>query len=232
MTMPEDKRVLDVIRDIAEYIPLEKGGKISASQLLQRFLFEPERQQVMVQKLSGGERRRLFLLTILIANPNFLIFDEPTNDLDIATLRVLEDYLMQFPGCLLVVTHDRYFMDRITDHLFVFTGGGGVQDFNGTYGEYRTKYPGGWQSLEEKNIEAGQKAGLSKTGLTQEEQKELRKLEKQIATLEGKKQDLMEAFMEASTDVERLQRLTVELKETEQSLEAHEMRWMELMERN
>ena len=131
--LKEDKRVIDVVRDIADYIPLEKGFKISASQMLERFLFEPKHQQVYVSQLSGGERRRLHLLTILMANPNFLILDEPTNDLDIITLNVLEEFLLDFPGCLIVVSHDRYFMDKIVDHLFIFQGEGKIKDYNGNY---------------------------------------------------------------------------------------------------
>lgn len=132
-----DKRVIDVIRDIAEYIPLKKGLKLSAEALLERFLFPREQQQVYVSKLSGGEKRRLHLITVLIKNPNFLILDEPTNDLDILTLNVMEDYLMTFPGCLLIVSHDRYFMDKLVDHIFVMKGDGQIKDFNGTYSEYK-----------------------------------------------------------------------------------------------
>ena len=137
MLLSQDKRVIDVVRDIAEYIPLEKGQKLSARALLERFLFSPEKQQVYASQLSGGEKRRLYLLTVLMANPNFLILDEPTNDLDILTLNVLEEFLLQFPGCVVIVSHDRFFMDKIVDHLFVFEGNGVVTDFNGNYTQYR-----------------------------------------------------------------------------------------------
>ena len=135
--LKDDKRVIDVIRDIAEYIPLEKGQKLTAPQMLERFLFSRKQQQVFVSQLSGGERRRLYLLSILMTNPNFLILDEPTNDLDIITLNILEEFLLEFPGCVLIVTHDRYFMDKLVDHLFVFEGNGHIRDFNGDYTEYR-----------------------------------------------------------------------------------------------
>jgi ATP-binding cassette subfamily F protein uup len=135
--LADDRRVIDVIRDIADVIPLEKGKELTAAQLLEKFLFSRSQQQVYASQLSGGERRRLYLLTILMKNPNFLILDEPTNDLDVMTLQVLEDFLEDYPGCLIVVTHDRYFMDRLVDHLFVFEGNGKVRDFNGTHAEYR-----------------------------------------------------------------------------------------------
>jgi ATP-binding cassette subfamily F protein uup len=139
LKLTEDKRVIDVVKDIAEFIPLADGSKLSASGLLTKFLFPPDVQYGFVSKLSGGERRRLYLMTILIQNPNFLILDEPTNDLDIVTLSVLEDFLTSFQGCLMVVTHDRYFMDKMVDHLFVFEGAGVVRDFPGNYTEYRYK---------------------------------------------------------------------------------------------
>ncbi|MEM9823881.1 MAG: ABC-F family ATP-binding cassette domain-containing protein, partial [Bacteroidota bacterium] len=134
----EDKKVIDVVRDVAEYIPLEKGQKLTAINLLDRFLFSREQHQVQVAQLSGGERRRLYLLTVLMENPNFLILDEPTNDLDILTLNILEEFLMDFPGCLIVVSHDRYFMDKLVDHLFILEGKGRVKDYNGNYSDYRT----------------------------------------------------------------------------------------------
>ena len=137
MVFPEAHSIIDVIRDIAEYIPLENGSRLTAEQLLERFLFPRSQQRVKVSKLSGGERRRLYLLTVLITNPNFLILDEPTNDLDILTLNVLEDYLMEFNGCVLIVSHDRYMLDKVAEHLFVFKGQGEIKDYNGTYSEYR-----------------------------------------------------------------------------------------------
>jgi ATP-binding cassette subfamily F protein uup len=137
--LKEEKRVLDVVKDIAEFIPLADGSKLSASQLLTRFQFAPETQYAFVSKLSGGEKRRLYLMTILIKNPNFLILDEPTNDLDILTLGILEDFLAEFQGCILIVSHDRYFMDKLVDHVFVFEGDGIIRDFPGNYSDYRER---------------------------------------------------------------------------------------------
>lgn len=232
MLLPEDKRVIDVIRDIAEYIPLEKGAKITASQILQRFLFEPAQQQVYVSQLSGGEKRRLYLLTILMANPNFLILDEPTNDLDIATLRILEDYLEQFPGCLLIVTHDRYFMDRITDHLFIFSGNGFIKDFNGTYSEYRAADPALFLPPSDSSISNTEQTKVSFTNqLTQEEQKEIRRLEKQLSELEQKKNAIHGIFASGLNDVDEIQKLNVELKQIEILIQEKELRWIELNDR-
>jgi ATP-binding cassette subfamily F protein uup len=136
-SVKEEQKVIDVIKEYGDYIPLKKGRKISAQQLLERFLFDRKKQYDFVNKLSGGEKKRLYLCTVLIQNPNFLILDEPTNDLDIITLNVLESFLLDFPGCLIVVSHDRYFMDKIVDHLFVFKGDGVVNDFPGNYSDFR-----------------------------------------------------------------------------------------------
>src|SRR5690606_11389483 len=138
ITVKQGQKVIDVIREFGEYIPLKKGKQISAQQLLERFLFEGKKQYDFVEKLSGGERKRLYLCTVLIQNPNFLILDEPTNDLDIVTLNVLESFLLDFPGCLIVVSHDRYFMDKVVDHLFVFRGEGLIEDFPGNYSDFRS----------------------------------------------------------------------------------------------
>ena len=198
--LAEDKRVIDVVQDIAEYIPLEKGQKLSAAQLLERFLFSRTQQQVYVSQLSGGERRRLFLLTVLMQNPNFLILDEPTNDLDIVTLNVLEDFLMDFPGCLIVVSHDRFFMDKIVDHLFVFEGEGRIRDFNGDYSEYRElqkeleREQRRTERAEQQKTKAVEETQRGRPRLSQEERKEMNKLEKEIKRLETRKTEIMDAF--------------------------------------
>ena len=136
--LEKDQTIIEYIRDIAEFIPMDKGQKLTAEQLCERFMFDRKQQRVYISQLSGGERRRLYLLSVLMENPNFLILDEPTNDLDILTLNILENFLMEFPGCVIIVTHDRYFMDKIVEHLFVFQGEGKIKDFNGTYTEYRS----------------------------------------------------------------------------------------------
>jgi ATP-binding cassette subfamily F protein uup len=234
--LKENKRVIDVVQDIAEFIPLEKGQKLTAPQLLERFMFNRKQQQVYVSELSGGERRRLYLLTVLMANPNFLILDEPTNDLDIMTLNVLEDFLLDFPGCVLIVSHDRYFMDKIVEHLFVFEGNGQIRDFPGSYTRYR----------EVKKEEDREKARLAKeaeasksaapkpkskaTALSQEERKELKRLEKKILKLEEKKAELTGQFNDTSLSAEQITDLSKELSEVNDELETLELRWMELAE--
>ncbi len=237
INLSEDKRVIDVIQDIAEYIPLEKGQKLTATQLLERFLFNRKQQQVYASQLSGGEKRRLYLLTVLMENPNFLILDEPTNDLDIITLNVLEDFLLEFPGCVVIVTHDRYFMDKLVDHLFVFKGDGEIQDFNGDYTDYRQmiKEEEKEQRKEEREAllkeKAKQKAAEEqKPGLSQDEKKELKRLEKQIAKLEEKKAELSERFNSTDISPEQIEEWSKELSALNEELEEKEMRWMELAE--
>lgn len=231
----EDKRVIDVVQDIAEYIPLDKGQKLTAPQLLERFLFSRKQQQVYVSQLSGGERRRLYLLTVLMENPNFLILDEPTNDLDILTLNVLEDFLLEFPGCVIIVTHDRYFMDKLVDHLFVFKGDGIIKDFNGDYTDYREmiKVEEREQRKLEREEQLKQKAKEKATeakqpGLSQEEKKELKRLEKQIGKLEEKKAELSERFNSTAISPEQIEEWSKELSAVTEELEEKEMRWMEL----
>lgn len=231
----EDKRVIDVVQDIAEYIPLDKGQKLTAPQLLERFLFSRKQQQVYVSQLSGGERRRLYLLTVLMENPNFLILDEPTNDLDILTLNVLEDFLLEFPGCVIIVTHDRYFMDKLVDHLFVFKGDGIIKDFNGDYTDYREmiKVEEREQRKLEREEQLKQKAKEKATeakqpGLSQEEKKELKRLEKQIAKLEEKKAELSERFNSTAISPEQIEEWSKELSAVTEELEEKEIRWMEL----
>ncbi len=235
--LSEDKRVIDAVRDIAEVIPLEKGRELSAAQLLERFLFSRPQQQVYVSQLSGGERRRLYLLTVLMKNPNFLILDEPTNDLDVLTLQVLEDFLEDFPGCLVVVTHDRYFMDRLVDHLFVFEGDGKIQDFNGTYAEYRAR------KRSERSAGAATGTNGTKQGavpstlnvqpstLTSTERNEMKKLEKEMAALESRKKEILERFNAPDLGGDEAGKLSAELGKLQESLEGKEMRWLELSEK-
>jgi ATP-binding cassette subfamily F protein uup len=241
--MNEDKRVIDAVRDIAEFIPLEKGKELSAAQLLERFMFTRPQQQVYVSQLSGGERRRLYLLTVLMKNPNFLILDEPTNDLDVITLQVLEDFLEEYPGCLVVVTHDRYFMDRLVDHLFVFEGNGKVRDFNGTYAEFRAmqRVPvvppvppalaGESGAAGASPAKAGGTAGTN-TGvkLTNTERNEMKKLEKELASLENRKKEIFDRFNAADLAPEEVTKLSNELGTLQKTLEEKEMRWLELAE--
>lgn len=234
--LAENQRVIDVIQDIAEYIPLEKGQKLTATQLLERFMFNRKQQQVYVSQLSGGERRRLYLLTVLMENPNFLILDEPTNDLDIMTLNVLEDFLMEFPGCVLIVSHDRYFMDKIVDHLFVFEGEGKIRDFPGSYTRYREvkKEEDREKSRLAREAEATKttapKPKSSPTALSQEERKELKRLEKKILKLEEKKTELTEQFNDANLSPEQITELSKGLSALNEELEEMELRWMELAE--
>ena len=244
--LAEDKRVIDAVRDIAEVIPLEKGKELSAAQLLERFLFTRPQQQVYVSQLSGGERRRLYLLTVLMKNPNFLILDEPTNDLDVLTLQVLEDFLEDYPGCLVVVTHDRYFMDRLVDHLFVFEGNGKIKDFNGSYAEYRALKRTESISSRQPAVGSGQSAvgssqlaggsgqlavGTKQSALTNPERNEMKKLEKEMANLERRKKEIMERFNAADLGAEEAGKLSAELGKLQDDLDGKEMRWLELSEK-
>jgi ATP-binding cassette subfamily F protein uup len=230
----EDKMVIDVIRDIAEYIPLEKGQKISAESMLERFLFPRPQQRVYVSQLSGGEKRRLYLLTVLMKNPNFLILDEPTNDLDILTLNVLEDYLEDFPGCLIIVTHDRYFMDRLVDHLFVMEGNGVIRDFLGTYSEYRELKKK--EALEKTSRSEGTGASEpasnseSKGKVSFEQRKELSKLEKEIKKLEDRKKEITARFEDLTLQPSEMVDLSKELDAIAVQLEEKEDKWLELSE--
>jgi len=235
--LKEDKRVIDAVRDIADYIPLEKGKELSAAQLLERFLFTRPQQQVYVSQLSGGERRRLYLLTVLMKNPNFLILDEPTNDLDVLTLQVLEDFLEDYPGCLVVVTHDRYFMDRLVDHLFVFEGNGKIKDFNGTYAEYRA---GKRSASFSPSVAADRQPASSEpvgrkpstvNRLSSTERNEFKKLEKELATLENRKKVILERFNASDLGADEAGKLSTELGTLQTTLDEKEMRWLELAER-
>ena len=230
------QKVIDVIREFGDYIPLMKGKQISAQQLLERFLFDRKKQYDFVDKLSGGERKRLYLCTVLIQNPNFLILDEPTNDLDIVTLNVLESFLLDFPGCLLVVSHDRYFMDKVVDHLFVFRGNTVIEDFPGNYSDFRAYEDSAEidkQEAKKKNkVEKGQKKSWkTKEKLVQLsflEQKEHKKLEGEIQKLESKKETVQQQFSDGSLSGEALKKLSIELKHIEGDIETKTERWFEL----
>ncbi|MGM0635794.1 MAG: ribosomal protection-like ABC-F family protein [Bacteroidota bacterium] len=224
-----NQKVIDVIREFGDFIPLQKGRKISAQQLLERFLFDRKKQYDFVEKLSGGERKRLYLCTVLIQNPNFLILDEPTNDLDIVTLNVLENFLLDFPGCLIVVSHDRYFMDKIVDHLFVF-GNGEISDFPGNYSDYRDYSKElKEQSYQEKPKEAKPetKEKSKKASLSYQEQKEYKKLEREIETLEKQKAKLQQTFLE-ELDPEKIKENSIQLEKIATEIEQKTEKWFEL----
>ncbi|PJR04807.1 ABC-F family ATP-binding cassette domain-containing protein [Avrilella dinanensis] len=229
---PEQK-VIDVIREFGDYIPLAKGRMLSAAQLLERFLFDRKKQYDYVEKLSGGELKRLYLCTVLIQNPNFLILDEPTNDLDIVTLNVLESFLLDYPGCLIVVSHDRYFMDKIVDHLFVFRGNGVVEDFPGNYSDFRTYE----DSIEpEKDDTPKEKSNWKEkqvqNGLTYQEQKELQKIERELKDLELSKKKIEQEFVENLVQPEDIEKKSNELQHIIQKMESKEERWFELLEKS
>ena len=225
------QKVIDIIKEYGEYIPLTKGKIISASQLLERFLFDAKKQYDFVEKLSGGELKRLYLCTVLIQNPNFLILDEPTNDLDIVTLNVLESFLLDFPGCLLVVSHDRYFMDKIVDHLFVFRGEGEIEDFPGNYSDFRSyedsAEPKVLHSVSTEKTNWKEKQTASK-GLSFNEQKEFNKLEREIKDLEYNKKQIEQEFAEGKVADDKIEAKANELQKIIQSIEDKEERWFEL----
>lgn len=230
LQLKEDKRVIEVIRDIAEYIPIAGGKKLTASQLLETFLFPSNTHFLYVSQLSGGERKRLYLLTILIKNPNFLILDEPTNDLDIFTLQVLEDYLVNFEGCLIIVSHDRYFMDKLVDHLFVLNGDGTVDDILGNYADYREfmKNKSSEKKLEQSNETVKQNEPETKKKISYKDKFEFEKLDKEIPELEEKKRSLSEKLNDPKLDYSEIESISNELTELVDDLEMKTMRWMEL----
>ena len=224
------QKVIDIIKEYGEYIPLTKGKIISASQLLERFLFDAKKQYDFVEKLSGGELKRLYLCTVLIQNPNFLILDEPTNDLDIVTLNVLESFLLDFPGCLLVVSHDRYFMDKIVDHLFVFRGDGEIEDFPGNYSDFRAYEDSADVALKEEN-KADKKAwkqNNSTGNLSFNEQKEFQKIEREIRDLEFEKKQIEQLFADGKVADDAIEKKANELHIIIKKLEDKEERWFEL----
>ena len=228
----EGKKVIDIVRDIAEVVDLGNGQRMTASQFLQMFLFSPNQQYDFVSKLSGGERQRLHLCTVLMRSPNFLILDEPTNDLDIPTLNVLEEYLMNFQGCLIVVSHDRYFMDRVVDHLFVFHGNGEIQDFPGNYTQYRLEGQNDSNPAKvEKTIAKVEKVKTEKKRrLSFKEKQELEELEKQMPILEEEKAQLEVLLSGGATDPNEISKTSARYKEVQEALDLAEMRWLELSE--
>ena len=236
----EQQKVIDVVKDIAEYIDMGGGKHFSASQFLQYFLFTPEQQHNYVYKLSGGERRKLYLCTVLMKNPNFLVLDEPTNDLDIVTLQILEEYLQDFPGCVIVVSHDRYFMDKVVDHLLVFRGNGEIKDFPGNYTQYRQ-----WSALQSQSDSAPKKAKEPATVLeaperkdrqetkrkfTYKEKREFEQLEHDIAALEEEQRQLEEALCGGTLSVEKITEISKRLPLLKDELDEKSMRWLELSE--
>lgn len=237
MKFNEQQRVIDVISDIAEYIDYGGGQHITAGQLLQHFLFTPEQQYDYVYKLSGGEQRKLYLCTVLMRNPNFLVLDEPTNDLDIQTLEVLEEYLQDYPGCVIIVSHDRFFMDKIVDHLLVFNGEGVIKDFPGNYTQYRE-----WESLKPKEAQNDKKTadtdkkekrefvGEQRRKKTYKEKCEFEQLDKDIAKLEQEKKEIEEALCSGTLSIDELTEKSKRLPEIKDALEEKEMRWLELSE--
>ncbi|MFM7218532.1 MAG: ribosomal protection-like ABC-F family protein [Bacteroidota bacterium] len=238
LTFKTDKRVIEVVREQADVIRLSDGSKVSASQFLQLFQFSPEMQQTFISRLSGGEKRRLHLLLVLLKNPNFLLLDEPTNDLDLLTLATLEEFLMHFTGCLILVSHDRYFMDKLVDHLFVFEGNGLIRDFNGSYSEYR-------DDLDERNSmrkkeEALQKKSASlatptvsvtgKKKLSYKEKSEFERLEKEISSLETEKKQLTASLSLGDASHDKLMEWSMRLEKIMAELDEKSMRWLELSE--
>lgn len=229
----EQKKVLDVITDIADYIDMGGGKHLSASQFLQHFLFTPEQQHNYVYKLSGGEKRKLYLCTVLMKNPNFLVLDEPTNDLDIQTLQIFEEYLADFPGCVIIVSHDRYFMDKVVDHLLVFKGNGVVNDFPGNYTQYRE-----WCSLKSRDEETAakkdsrprEKRHQEHRKMSYKEKMEFAQLEKEIAELEKEQKEIEEQLCSGKLPVDELTEKSKRLPLIKEELDLKEMRWLELSE--
>jgi ATP-binding cassette subfamily F protein uup len=239
----EDKKVIDVIRDIAEFIPLEKGKQMSAAQFLEKFLFDRSMHYNFVHKLSGGEKRRLKLMTVLMSNPNFLILDEPTNDLDIFVMGVLEDYLRTFEGCLIVVSHDRYFMDKMVDHLFVFEGNGAIKDIIGNYTEYRKQTAVDYkkEKQEEKDgapaetvkvtqLSNSSDKSIEKKKLSFKEKEEFKQIEKDMESLESEKNTLTIKLSDPTISNEDIMKSGNRLAEVVSRLEEITDRWLELSE--
>jgi ATP-binding cassette subfamily F protein uup len=229
----EQTKVIDVVRDIAEYVDMGGGKHLTASQFLQHFLFTPEQQHNYVYKLSGGERRKLYLCTVLMRNPNFLVLDEPTNDLDIVTLQILEEYLQDFAGCVIVVSHDRYFMDKVVDHLLVFKGQGEIKDFPGNYTQYRE-----WQALQPRESGVVKESKdtrpvretTSKRKMSFKEKREFEQLEKDIAALEAEKKSIEDALSSGTLSVDEITTMSKRLPLLNDELDEKSMRWLELSE--
>ena len=234
LQLKEDLRVIEFVKSIAESFPLAEGGTLTAAQFLQLFLFEPDKQYTYVSKLSGGEKRRLHLLSILFRNPNFLILDEPTNDLDLPTLTVLENFLLEFSGCLLIVSHDRYFMDRLVDHLFVFKGEGIIQDYPGNYSQYRIEA----QAKEENQLEKTEEVAkstetkpIAASKISYKEKREFEQLGTEIETLTAAKESYSTQLNSGTLAFDELQKIAIELEKTMQLLDEKELRWLELSEK-
>jgi ATP-binding cassette subfamily F protein uup len=236
LTYKEDKRAIDYVKDFAEFFPLADGGKISATQFMEKFGFAAEQQYTPLSKLSGGEKRRLHLLSILFLNPNFLILDEPTNDLDLQTLRTLEEFLLDFPGCILIVSHDRYFMDRMVDHLFAFEGDGVIKDFPGNYTLYRQFKENESEPVKKLKPEIQKEAsvpplsGEVRRGLSFKEKFEFEQLEKEIPQLQKEKTELEEKMNSGNMDYDALQKAAERISQIVLLLDEKEMRWLELSE--
>lgn len=242
LNIKEDMRVIEYVKNIAENFPLASGGSLSAAQFLELFLFDPEKQYTFISMLSGGEKRRLHLLSILFRNPNFLVLDEPTNDLDLPTLGVLENFLNDFQGCILIVSHDRYFMDRLVDHLFIFEGDGVIKDFPGNYSQYRQSVLSGQLASDSPSGAAtgidrtktttslASNDGSSKRRLTYKEKREFEMLEKEIAELTREKETVTRQLNSSATPFNELQMLSVRIGEVTRQLDEKEMRWLELSE--
>ena len=233
----EQQKVIDIIKDIAEYIDLGGGRHMTASQFLQYFMFTAQQQQNYVYKLSGGEKRKLYLCTVLMRNPNFLVLDEPTNDLDIQTLQVLEEYLQDFPGCVIVVSHDRYFMDKVVDHLLVFRGSGDIKDFPGNYTQFRE-----WQKLQSENDQTAKPAvtevnkdrsrtrNQEKKKLSFKEKQEYERLEKEISQLEAEQQEIEQKLCSGELPIDKITEYSIKLPILKDELDEKSMRWLELSE--
>ena len=246
LVVKEDQRVIEFVKNIAEHFPLADGSSLSAAQFLNLFLFPPEQQYTYISKLSGGEKRRLHLLSILFRNPNFLVLDEPTNDLDLPTLGVLENFLSEYQGCLLIISHDRYFMDRLVDHLLVLEGDGLVRDFPGNYSQYREwvklgnnevefRPPGDGYKAPEPKVAAAASAPaattvLEKKKLSHKEKREFEDLEKEIARLTDEKRKITEQLNNANTPFDELHKLSLRIGEIDQLVDGKELRWLELSE--
>ena len=236
LTFREDQKVIDAVRDIAEYVDMGNGQHLTAGQFLQHFLFTPEEQYSYIYKLSGGEKRRLYLCTVLMRSPNFLILDEPTNDLDIMTLQVLEEYLTNFSGCVIIVSHDRYFMDKVVDHILVFNGNGNIKDFPGNYSQYRE-----WKSLLPKPANEAQtsstkeewkanKSANKVRKLTFKEKREMEQLEADIERLEAEKKEIENLLSSGTTEVDKIVEMSKRLPLLNDELDEKSMRWLELSE--
>ena len=231
LKLKEDKRVIEVLKEIADVVVLSNGSKISASQMLEHFMFNSEMQYTYVSKLSGGEKRRLYLLTVLMKNPNFLILDEPTNDMDLLTLNKLEEFLIDFNGCLIIVSHDRYFMDRLSDHMFVFKGDGIINDFYGNYSEYRDlqKNEEKQNKFEEKKKKIQNKK-IDKRKVSYKEKREYLELEKEIEKLESEKNELEESLLSPELEVDKIIENSKRLSDLVKLIDEKSLRWMELDE--